>query len=85
MLYVRGMNTRLEAPDAYISIARAAQLAGLSPKTLSVQIWRGKLRTVKLAHDRLTTRRWLHEYLAHRDTSRGGQPAPLPPIYVPPE
>ena len=83
--YTGDMHEPLEAPDQYISIARAAQLAGLSPVTLRIQVQRGKLHTVKLARDLLTTRRWLHDYLVNRDDSRGAQPLPLPPEYVAPE
>jgi hypothetical protein len=79
------MNTILEPSTQYISIARAAELAGLSAGTLSVQARRGTFRTVKLACDLVTTRQWLHEYLTNRDDRRGGQPAPLPEGYVPPE
>lgn len=83
--YTRGMDRELEAPDQWISLARAAVLAGLSPKTLRHQAVAGKLKTVQPARDLLTTRRWLHEYLLSRDDSRGAQPAPLPAGYVAPE
>ena len=79
------MKSAIEPPDEYISIARAAEIAGLSPKTLRHQTVAGKLRTVKPAHDLLTTRRWLHDYLTGRDSSRGGLPSPLPEGYTAPE
>jgi hypothetical protein len=74
----------LEGPDQLITIARAAELSGLSPKTLRHQALAGKLRTVKPAHDLFTTRHWLHAYLSSRDDSRGGKAAPLPDGYVSP-
>jgi hypothetical protein len=79
------MSTMIEPPDQFISIARAAEIAGLSPKTLRHQAVAGKLQTVKLAHDLLTTRRFLHSYLTQRDDSRGATPLPLPEGYQAPE
>jgi hypothetical protein len=66
-----------------ISIKRAAELAGLAPNTLRIQARAGRLRTVKPAHDLLTTRMWLHEYLRGREGRQGGH-RPLPPDYVTP-
>ena len=79
----------IEPPGEYITLARAAQIAGLSPETLRKQARRRgdappRLRTVRLGHDRLTTRRWLHEYLLGRDETNT-HAAPLPVGYVPPE
>jgi hypothetical protein len=79
----------LEPVDTYITLARAGQISGLSPETLRKQAHPRKgqpprLRTVRLGHDRLTTRRWLHEYLMGRD-ERNQHAAPLPDDYVPPE
>ena len=79
----------LEPPDQYIALTRAAALCGLSAGTLRVLANpRGdalpRLRTVRLGHDRLTTRRWLHEYLMGRDETNT-HAAPLPEGYVPPE
>jgi len=75
----------LEAADDYISIPRAAALAGLAPATLRSQATRRKrsLRTIRVG-DRgvVTTRRWLHEYLAKRDPR--GSRQPLPASYTPP-
>ena len=78
----------LEAPDTYISLSQAAQLSGLSAGTLRVpsNSRNGKdpkLQSVRLGHDRLTTRRSLHHYLAARD-ERFRQTAPLPSEYVAP-
>jgi hypothetical protein len=84
------MSTKaLEAPDTYISLSRAAQLSGLSAGTLRVLSHSRngkdpKLQTVRLGHDRLTTRRWLHHYLSARD-ERFRQTTLLPPEYVAPE
>src|SRR5579871_863594 len=75
----------LEGPDEYISLARAAQIAGLSPGTLRNQALKGKLNTVQVARNNLTTRRWLHEYLHAADAAQGGRRKPLPEGYVAPE
>jgi hypothetical protein len=75
----------LEGPDEMISLARAAEIAGLSPVTLGLQARKGRLQTVKPAHDRLTTRRWLHRYLQSRTGPQGGTPAPLPASYTTPD
>ena len=83
--YNADMNTLLEAPDQPITLQRAADLAGLNIGTLREQARRGKLGIVRFGHERLTTRRLLHEYLTHRDDRRGGQPLPLPAEYVAPE
>jgi hypothetical protein len=75
----------LEGPDEYISLKRAGALSGVRPTTLRVQALAGKLRTVKLARDLLTTRRWLHEYLMAADERDKGARKPLPPDYQAPE
>jgi hypothetical protein len=67
-----------------ISLKRAAQIGGVSPITLRQQARRNNLKTVKLAHDLLTTRVWLHEYLMAREQHPGPR-KPLPPDYVAPE
>lgn len=76
----------LEAPDEYITLRRAAELCGVAFHTLRVQANRNHLRTAapKYARDRFTTRRWLHEYLTTRDSSRGGKARELPSWYVAP-
>jgi hypothetical protein len=76
--------TRLEDPMELISLKRAGEISGLSPGTLNVQARNGRLKTVKPAHDWLTTRVWLHEYLMAREGRQGGR-KPLPPDYVAPE
>jgi hypothetical protein len=75
----------LEEPDELISLARAAALSGLHAGTLRNQAIAGKLKSLKVARDHLTTRRWLHDYLTARETARGGRPAALPADYVAPE
>lgn len=75
----------LESPDEYISLKRAGDLSGVRPTTLRVQALAGKLRTVKLARDRLTTRRWLHEYLVAAGERDKGSRLPLPEGYQPPD
>ena len=73
----------LEGPDDLITLARAAELSGLSAKakTLNEQIRKGRLRSVLFGRDRATTRRWLHEYLRDR---QGGRSKELPAGYVAP-
>jgi len=78
------MKTTREPPDQYLSIARASELAGLSPHTLRAQVRARRLRAEKLGHDLVTTRRWLHEYLTGRDETNT-HAAPLPEGYVAPE
>jgi hypothetical protein len=73
----------MEDPMELISLKRAAQISGLSPETLRVQARAGRLRSVKPAHDHLTTRRWLHDYLLSRSAQSDRKP--LPPDYVAPE
>jgi hypothetical protein len=84
MPYNKSMTEMLETPDQPITLHRAAQLAGLSPKTLGEQVRRNKLGIVRFGHERLTTRRLLHEYLAGREEGRGHR-KPLPSNYVAPE
>jgi hypothetical protein len=74
----------LEKPDEYISLARAAELSGLKPGTLRNQALAGKLHCVVLARNRLTTRRWLHDYLVEATQRSRGRRLPLPAEYVPP-
>jgi hypothetical protein len=78
------MDSSLEPPDQYIPLARAGHLSGLAPGTLKQQIYRGKLRAVKLSHDYLTTRQWLHDYLTAADAQTRGTRKPLPPDYIAP-
>jgi len=75
----------MEGADEYISIPRAALLAGLAPATLRSQATRRKrsLRTTRIGgRGVVTTRRWLHEYLAQRDPR--GSRHPLPASYIAP-
>ena len=46
----------LEPPMEYIALARASELSGVSPATLSRQARMGKLRAVMKGHTLLTTR-----------------------------
>src|SRR5690349_5365862 len=48
----------LEGPDDYISLGRAARLSGRSLHTIVDRAFTGRLRTVKVAKQRLTTRLW---------------------------
>ena len=77
--------SQLEGPDDHISLVRAGKLTGRSPSTLRVQAARGRLRTVKISRDHLTTRRWLHDYLVGAERRDKGRFLPLPTDYVPPE
>ena len=65
-----------------ITLKRAGEIAGISPKTLRSVAGKGKLRVKKEGRDNFTTRLWLHQYLMSRSTR--GHTAPLPPGYVPP-
>jgi hypothetical protein len=47
------------------------------------QVQHKKRHAVKLGHDWLTTRAWLHEYLMSR-LEHGGPRKPLPPDYATP-
>jgi hypothetical protein len=70
--------------DGYISLSRASELSGLSAETLRVHAIRGRLCTIRIGRDHLTTQRWLHEYLESRDDTRQ-QVMPLPADYQAPE
>ncbi|HWE64017.1 MAG TPA: hypothetical protein VHB98_20065 [Chloroflexota bacterium] len=74
----------LEGPDDRITIKRAAQISGRAPETLRRHAYRGSLHTIQVGRVRMTTRRWLHEYLMPRGETDEHAP-PLPPAYVPPE
>ena len=73
----------MEGPLDYITLRRAGELCGISGDTLRNQARRGRLQTLKLGRDNVTTRKWLHAYLQSRDTR--GHAAPLPEGYVAPE
>ncbi len=73
---------QLEGPDAFVSLVRAGQLIGRCPSTLRTQAARGKLRTVKISRDHLTTRRWLHDYLLGAERRDTGRFLPYPEGYV---
>ena len=79
----------MSGKDELFSLSHAAALAGLSLATVrgAAAAQRGhaaRLHTVKIAHDRLTTHRWLQEYLESRDDTRL-QVASLPAEYQAPE
>jgi len=80
----------MEQPDQYITLRRAAQIAGLSYPTLKAQAkprndTPPRLRVARLGpRTVLTTRRWLHEYLTGRDGTNT-HAAPLPTGYQPPD
>jgi excisionase family DNA binding protein len=71
----------LEGPDDPITIARAAHLAGLQPKTLRDAAQQGRLQATMPGNEYLTTRRHLHRYLAGR---KSGRVVPLPEGYQTP-
>ena len=79
------MTTVLETADEHISLIRAGELSGRDAGTLRVQAARGRLRTVKIGRDHLTTRRWLHEYLIQAKQGNSGRFSPLPEGYVAPD
>jgi len=71
-----------EGPDDPITLARAAQLGGLHPRTLRDAAKQGRLGVTMPGNEYLTTRRHLHRYLAGR---RRGVVAALPGDYRTPE
>jgi hypothetical protein len=71
----------LEGPDRWITIVRAAEIAGLTPRTLRAVAKEGRLQARKLGPDWITTRRHLHTYLMGR---RLGASKPLPEYYEAP-
>jgi hypothetical protein len=77
--------TPLEGADAPISLARAAQLSGLSAHTLRHQAAKGLLRVERLGREQWTTRRWLHAYLMEASERDKGRRLPLPADYQAPE
>jgi hypothetical protein len=76
------MSKRLEAPDALITLKRAAELAGLDKATLRQAALAARLEADRPARDWFTTRRKLHRYLVGRTR---GRIAPLPEGYQAPE
>jgi hypothetical protein len=76
------MPDALEGSNQYISLARAADLSGQSAETLRAQAVRGRLRTIKIGRDHLTTRRWVHEYLVEARQRNKGRRR-LPPVEMP--
>ncbi len=75
---------QLEGPDDPITLARAAEIAGVTPDALKKAVQRGRLQATKPARDLFTSRRWLHRYLASR-TARPDRANPLPVEYQIPE
>ena len=73
----------LEGPDAYIPMARAAQISDLGAGTVRQQALKRRLRYVRIDGRFYTTRRWLHAYLTSRPAMSGRKP--LPAGYVAPE
>lgn len=71
-----------EGPDDWITLQRAAQLGGVSPRHLYKLTSSRRLRyLIDEDKQRYTTRRWLHTYLV----GRGRGTYALPEGYVPPE
>jgi hypothetical protein len=75
----------LEGSEEWITITRAAEISGLAKSTLSHQGVAGKLQSFRSGRERLTTRRWLHQYLLDASKRDKGQRKPLPEGYVVPE
>jgi hypothetical protein len=71
----------LEGPDRLITIARAAEIAGRTPRTLRKAVKAGRLEARNLGPDWVTTRRHLHTYLMDRRRSAS---KPLPEGYQAP-
>jgi hypothetical protein len=78
------MVDELEAPDQPITLARAAELAGLTAGTMRVIADHGRIEVFRYGRERLTTRRMLHRYLMAREGHQGRR-KPLPTGYVAPE
>ena len=57
---VHDINTTL------LPLSEAAEIAGLSPTTLKLQIHNGKLKAKKVGRNWVTTEAWLREYLIGR-------------------
>ncbi len=74
--------------DAYITLAQASEISGIALATLRTYASRGDLKAVKAGFGRsnFTTRRWLHRYLAARNTKSvyGTVGYDLPPGYEAP-
>lgn len=74
--------------DARLTLQEAAALCGLSYVYLRERAANGDLRTERVgARLRVTTRRWLDDYLRARGTRGGGRgpaPKPLPAEYQAP-
>jgi uncharacterized protein YuzE len=51
---------------ALLPLSEAAEIAGLSPTTLKLQIHNGKLQAKKVGRNWVTTEAWLREYLIGR-------------------
>jgi excisionase family DNA binding protein len=60
-------------PGDLLTLAEAADLAGLSPTTLRVQIRNGKLKAVKRGRDWWVTRRSLLDYMTQVSRKTGSQ------------
>ena len=71
-----------EGPDDLITLAWAAQLGGLRPRTLQDAAKQGRIGVTMPGNEYLTTRRNLHRYLAGR---RRGVVAALPTDYRTPD
>jgi hypothetical protein len=72
----------LEGPDRPITIARAAEIAGLRVHTLRLAAEKGRIYAAKLGPDWITNRRHLHRYLRGR---KPGMRKALPAGYEVPE
>jgi hypothetical protein len=75
----------LEGSDEYIMLDRAAELSGRSIHSIQERAFSRQLRTVKVGQKRVTTRRWLHEYLEQARANTNAPFHPLPEGYLPPE
>lgn len=51
-------------PSDALTLPEAARIAGLSPVTLRVQIFKGRLQAVKRGRDWYVTRKELERYMA---------------------
>ena len=61
-------------PTDLLTLSQAADIAGLNPGTLRVQIHNGQLEAEKRGRDWLVTRKALNDYL--KNVARAGKPKP---------
>ena len=61
----------------YISLQEATKFCNYSQEYLSLRARHGKLKSVKLGRNWMTTKEWLEEYLSHNGNGNGNGHAPV--------